>query len=418
MEVWNLDYAPEKLAGTVLRYEHSAGVDYTSSSVLSYLFLQRYRHGYRNPSWRAQVTNLQDATTPLVARNYRIKCSLSSIETSGYLPTYSADSRGLYLLRCPEVSLISPSYSMPTAALYNRVLGRLYDRAHEYLTKVNGGTILGEIRETIHGIRHPLTGIRELLLKHNTRILKAMTPSYRRKVSRRTVLSAAADSWLEVVFGMTPLVADISDSFRYLSQLSSKSLDVTWLEASEVEVSSSTPSLVWNAGLHLGLNLRSSGVIRNKTLVRMRALIDTSMKPTGVLSDIGLVPREFIPTVWELIPYSWVVDYFSNVSSVLNAVSFPKSAIKFVVITQRGSTHQEFTTMPSLTPGIRTSVTVPSRTTFDYSQINRSSITGSKLPLPHVDVLVHASLRRLLNLTAVEVQLRHSSRRLSTLPLK
>lgn len=33
---------------------------------------------------------------------------------------------------------------------------------------------------------------------------------------------------------------------------------------------------------------------------------------------MGLTIQEFVPTVWELIPYSFVVDYFTNIGDVVN----------------------------------------------------------------------------------------------------
>ncbi len=41
----------------------------------------------------------------------------------------------------------------------------------------------------------------------------------------------------------------------------------------------------------------------------------------GYLHDNFLELQQFIPTVWELTPGSWFVDYFVNVSDILNSVA-------------------------------------------------------------------------------------------------
>lgn len=36
-------------------------------------------------------------------------------------------------------------------------------------------------------------------------------------------------------------------------------------------------------------------------------------------ADFGIMPSQFLPTVWELIPYSWLVDYFTNMGDIVAA---------------------------------------------------------------------------------------------------
>jgi hypothetical protein len=47
--------------------------------------------------------------------------------------------------------------------------------------------------------------------------------------------------------------------------------------------------------------------------------------------DLGFTLSEFVPTVWELIPYSFLVDYFTNFGEVVSAVSYPRSNFRWIM---------------------------------------------------------------------------------------
>jgi hypothetical protein len=51
---------------------------------------------------------------------------------------------------------------------------------------------------------------------------------------------------------------------------------------------------------------------------------NTSLPSTyrDLLSDmLGLHPRNLIPTLWEIMPWSWMIDYFSNVGDIVNSIA-------------------------------------------------------------------------------------------------
>lgn len=49
--------------------------------------------------------------------------------------------------------------------------------------------------------------------------------------------------------------------------------------------------------------------------------------------NLGLDLSSFAPTVWEVIPYSFVADYFTNIGDMIDAASFPRSTLSWVAKT-------------------------------------------------------------------------------------
>lgn len=47
----------------------------------------------------------------------------------------------------------------------------------------------------------------------------------------------------------------------------------------------------------------------------------------------GFTPEEFVPTIWNLLPWSFLVDYFTNIGDVLEATFFDRSGVTWTSMT-------------------------------------------------------------------------------------
>jgi hypothetical protein len=67
-----------------------------------------------------------------------------------------------------------------------------------------------------------------------------------------------------------------------------------------------------------------------EALVVYYGIVSTVDNFAGSPRVLGLRAEDIPNAIWELTPWSFIIDYFTNVGDLVNAVSFPKAAIKWV----------------------------------------------------------------------------------------
>lgn len=288
--------------------------------------------GSEDPLWRSKVASGVDATGPLSAS--RTEFSIQP----GYLNAeYSTVAR-------PQVKtledvwegwIIDPDRygwpSAPTATLNSTVVTKATTKFNAKLSEVvspfKGLTFLGELRETIEMLK----GRAMFLLQDIGKYAKRARALYRRYPGRRAVKDVG-NLWLEYQFGWKPFVEDIEAGITALSQDRLEVVPIT-ASASELTGSSSVSEvLIGSQSCYTAMR-----TIRDfsKSSCRVRGVVDLSLISPVSASDTisaerwGLTLGEFIPTVWELTPYSFLVDYFVNVGDVINSAFVEKRALRW-----------------------------------------------------------------------------------------
>lgn len=213
----------------------------------------------------------------------------------------------------------------------NRAAIAFLKHARSVQSEFSSPIFLGELRETLRMIRNPAAGLRNLadsFLK-DVKTAKKKTPKKWKK--------NLGGMWLEYAFGWTPLISDISEGYKAYSSLA-KSRDgeqkpVSGHGIEEVEVPSRTatnyPFYFGTGGLMYGGN---NYVGKDRCVVKYRGMVVRRVDVTlrDKLSRVGFNAEEFIPTVWELLPWSFLVDYFTNIGDVLTANAFNRADLAWV----------------------------------------------------------------------------------------
>lgn len=185
--------------------------------------------------------------------------------------------------------------------------------------KVNSSAVLAgefvhDIDQTLRMLRRPLKSSVELVRKMWT---------YRKKRVKKTARSAilaSKDAWLEYRYGWKPLMMDADSIIQASNQRGN-----TWRRfvarahrGDHFNFSDSYDELVSTLGLWVVGS--SSLEIERRCDAGVIYEVGASQSPDLAARTLGLRLRDVPATVWEIIPYSFVVDWFVNVGDWIQAV--------------------------------------------------------------------------------------------------
>lgn len=127
-----------------------------------------------------------------------------------------------------------------------------------------------------------------------------------------------ASRWLEYCYGWTPLMQDI---YNLADQISKDLIEGKTIQVQETEKGKAQFASPYNPG-----NPVSQDFLKRKVKARYR--VDSTGLKT--LSEIGLTNPALI--VWELVPYSFVVDWVVDISSYLSALDALVGTTDFICL--------------------------------------------------------------------------------------
>jgi len=179
-----------------------------------------------------------------------------------------------------------------------------------------GGNFLIEFRETVHMLRHPLAGL--------ARSLTSFAKAVKRLdgLRSRAYAKALGDLWLTYSFGWSPLFEDIKDvngaleKFRDGTYADTKRLSATGYTENQ------TAMIRGSVGLDGGLPvlLMADSFRKFKAVVRYRGILKARPETVPNIADnFGFNAGDFLPAIWEGIPWSFFIDYFLNVQEQLDS---------------------------------------------------------------------------------------------------
>lgn len=284
--------------------------------------------------WRERISKCESATTFLSgskASKVKHKHGYAEVQLSGYKFYLTGTIAACY----PQHSTNALAQQNLASAILeadNRAKVKLLKRAHEVTTAFSGGVFLGELLETLRMLRSPAKALREGIGDYLSDVHRWSRQHPR--ATAKKVNSIINGAWLEYSFGFNPLLADVEDAAIALARLKHDHRLCVRVNGSGAFSKVHTYRNTRNIGyfkVDAISHVACKGTVRYYGAVKL----NPTNRPQLSRKYFGFDAREFVPTVWELIPYSWLVDYFTNIGDILTSWSYGRADLSWCNRTER-----------------------------------------------------------------------------------
>lgn len=265
-----------------------------------------------NPDWRQRIAKRQDVssaykregwTKPVETDWARVRANNQWVpypsNTTVYETTWRYGMPAIDMIRDPVIDDLANS----------RIKRKLAKRVGD-MALMAPVAELTELRSTIGG-----------LAKMTTDLVKSLIDIKRTK--GKSAAKYAGDSWLTFGFGVTPTVGVVKDLCQSIQSFVDRTDRTERLTGSAKKEWRSTTTAK-DGGSISSVTLNGKWELNHSYSVRYTAGFDLLLKSAndyGALDHFHLNEvGGLVPVFWELMAYSWVVDYFTTVGAFLDDV--------------------------------------------------------------------------------------------------
>lgn len=184
--------------------------------------------------------------------------------------------------------------------LYNTALSRVYDQIRGSVDLAVSVAEAGRTRDSVRQWRDQLLPIADDLSRHGGRLVRFIRNFHPRQWGNR---------WLEYQYGWRPLVQDIYNTAQQLMDSSTKRNLKIVGRASQQRGDLTRYANTWYTGCteSVGYALRS----------RVMVVAEFGMSPSRIQALSGFTSLNPASITWELLPYSFVVDWFYDIGGYI-----------------------------------------------------------------------------------------------------
>lgn len=370
---------------------------FVSADVRSYGYS---RTGGNNPAYKRIVKSGLNAANPM-------NVSVSTAEAGDFRTVvyvlepvskavWTYGNEGVFINVNEPLGLASHSGSssmVNASALALRVLNR---KTTARRRQVMGAVVIGEIGKTVAMIAKPAKALRSKVATFANRLRKL-----RKRLPRsESTIKVIADTWLEAQFGWKPLLADVRDGATAVARTVEKDVlerqqfraygdDVGLVLTSDGTVGpvgwDSTSGVVYR--VNRSVTNKSECILYGRWSTRIQDSSKVGLNLRRLRQLSGLNWEDEPAQAWELIPWSFLIDYFINVGDVLEGVGNFRNGIDWVEQVQIVTTEDRRTysvsvdaLKASLGANYLTHDGLQTQTIQSYRTISRQAFLGPLTP--------------------------------------
>jgi hypothetical protein len=300
--------------------------------------------------------------------------------------------QSLYAIGCFTAGHADPP-ALPAAvtSVTNAAKSRLASKIIQVNRELQGGVVLGEMRETLRLIKSPAKALREGIPRYLAS-LKKKTKGVKSRTIAKNIIS---ESYLEWTFGAKPLMSDIVDGHRAIRRLHSRMpRDTKDIRVVESKDSMTTPVITTHLiGATSYLRTIDMEYTTSNYIEKWQACVGyATYSPRFMQAQLlGFHPSEFVPTLYELLPWSFLIDYFTNLGDVISSHCLYTGLVRWVMRTDikessrvyvaTPNTQLLITTLNSLSTATGASATgTPAKGVVLNRSVFRRDYSGSLIP--------------------------------------
>lgn len=302
----------------------------------------------QSPGWKARIARGEDATTEMSAAHNKARYSPGYVSCGGTYSGHPAgsdvngkvESEEMYGRLAVLSQLFSSVNTVDLLTLTDQqALARFVSDCRQAQATVKGMCVLGELGESLHMLRNPAKELRKGITGYVHQVRNLLNGKNLSNASRWQRKRVLRDTWLEYSFGWAPFINDIADARQAVR------------DALELRVSQFCTGTAVNKAL-MAEDVNRQTVQFYPTLAcryDQRDYVTTTSRyygrvhlkqvgpegPRLLSQTFGFSWQEFVPTVWELIPYSFLVDYFTNIGDIISVLTFQESQLLWKSRTNR-----------------------------------------------------------------------------------
>lgn len=324
--------------------------------------------GTKVDGWRKRIEKGQSAASAYsrsgaflvmsTPGNAMFKCS-QDMQTSvypapyshGLLPTWEKMTGFATPMTIPSHLTVSEAKADAAA------LTETYKKVLKAQRQLNGSAVVAEFAETLYMFGRPFKAIVDLTHRHLNRLIKERR-RLKGKVERQKEdwADIVSSTYLEYAFGLAPMINDAKGIAEALARWNFEGEEEILRprkkavgRGSDESSSSSATAYGYDVPtrwLCFIKNTKKVTKAQAQYVVGLSATLQADFQSNERLIQLlGFSPQDWLPGLYEGVPWSWLLDYFTNVGDILEAACTSTADVKWISKTLKTRTEEE-TSLP------------------------------------------------------------------------